>query len=101
MVKVQETIEEALGAVRDELAKMERAVEELNALLFNADLYLAQSGLSLMHGMNPREALNHVGGLHASYQDELIRLRCVYSLFLSRFLQSRLTFLRPLVSLVE
>jgi hypothetical protein len=81
MVKVQETIEEALGAVRDDLGRMERTVEELNGLLFQADLFLAQSGLALVHGMNPREALRHVGELHASYQDELIRLRCALSLY--------------------
>jgi hypothetical protein len=35
MVKVQETIEEALAGVRDGLAKMENDVERLNALLFD------------------------------------------------------------------
>ncbi|GAA6026959.1 hypothetical protein JCM8097_005996 [Rhodosporidiobolus ruineniae] len=83
MVKVQETIEEALGGVRDDLGKMEGDVEQLNQLLFNADLFLAQSNLALQHGLNPREALTHVSGLHAQYQAELIRLREVLADFTS------------------
>ncbi|POY76672.1 hypothetical protein BMF94_0264 [Rhodotorula taiwanensis] len=75
MVKVQETIEEALAGVRDGLAKMEGDVEKLNALLFEADLFLATPSLALQHGLNPREALTHVSGLFAQYQSELIRLR--------------------------
>jgi len=77
MVKVQETIEEALGAVRDDLGRMEHDVEQLNALLFDADLFLAQPQSALQHGLNPREALVHVSGLFAQYQAEMIRLRCV------------------------
>ncbi|GAA5888171.1 hypothetical protein JCM6882_000308 [Rhodosporidiobolus microsporus] len=83
MVKVQETAEEALSAIREDLGKMERDVEQLNALLYNADLFLAQSGLALQHGLNPKEALSHVSGLFAQYQDELIRLREVLADFTS------------------
>ncbi|GAA5862190.1 hypothetical protein JCM8547_007767 [Rhodosporidiobolus lusitaniae] len=83
MAKVQETIEEALAAVRDDLGKMERDLEELNSLVFDADLFLAQSGLALQHGLNPKEALNHVSGLFSQYQAELIRLREVLADFTS------------------
>ncbi|GAA5901433.1 hypothetical protein JCM8208_001802 [Rhodotorula glutinis] len=81
MVKVQETIEEALGAVRDDLGRMENDVEQLNALLFDADLFLAQPQSALQHGLNPREALVHVSGLFAQYQAEMIRLREVLADF--------------------
>lgn len=54
---------------------MEGDVEQLNSLLFEADLYLATPGTALQHGLNPREALTHVSGLFAQYQAELIRLR--------------------------
>ncbi|GAA5833244.1 hypothetical protein JCM11251_005184 [Rhodosporidiobolus azoricus] len=83
MAKVQEVVEEALAGVREDLGKMEQDVEQLNALLYNADLFLAQSGTALQHGLNPREALNHVSGLFAQYQDELIRLREVLADFTS------------------
>ncbi|BGP38047.1 hypothetical protein JCM10449v2_001974 [Rhodotorula kratochvilovae] len=83
MVKVQETIEEALGAVRDDLGRMEGDVEQLNALLFDADLFLAQPQSALQHGLNPREALTHVSGLFAQYQAEMIRLREVLADFTS------------------
>lgn len=75
MVKVQETIEEALGGMREALGRMEGDVEQLNALLFQADLFLSTPSLALQHGLNPREALSHVSGLFAQYQAELIRLR--------------------------
>ncbi|GAA5929281.1 hypothetical protein JCM3775_002298 [Rhodotorula graminis] len=81
MVKVQETIEETLGAVRDDLGRMERDVEQLNSLLFDADLFLAQPQSALQHGLNPREALVHVSGLFAQYQAEMIRLREVLADF--------------------
>lgn len=64
-----------MAAVRDDLGKMEGDVEQLNSLLFEADLYLATPGTALQHGLNPREALTHVSGLFAQYQAELIRLR--------------------------
>ncbi|BGP13909.1 hypothetical protein JCM10213_002551 [Rhodosporidiobolus nylandii] len=83
MVKCQEAAEEALAGVRDDLGKMEATVEQLNGLLYNADLFLAQSGLALQHGLNPKEALSHVSGLFAQYQDELIRLREVLADFTS------------------
>lgn len=75
--QVQEVIEEGLAAIRDDLGKMERDVEQLNALLFEADLFLATPGTALQHGLNPREALTHVSSLFSNYQAELIRLRCV------------------------
>ncbi|GAA5978835.1 hypothetical protein JCM11641_003579 [Rhodosporidiobolus odoratus] len=83
MAKLQETVEQALSEVRDELSKMETVVEQLNSLLYNADLFLAQSGLALQHGLNPKQALSHVSGLFAQYQDELIRLREVLADFTS------------------
>ncbi|GAA6025932.1 hypothetical protein JCM10207_008069 [Rhodosporidiobolus poonsookiae] len=83
LVKVQESIEESLALVRDELGRMEQTVEQLKALLYNADLFLAQSGLALQHGLNPQQALNHCSGLFAQYQDELIRLREVLADFTS------------------
>jgi hypothetical protein len=46
LVKVQETIEEALAGVRDGLAKMENDVERLNALLFEADFAVAMASHS-------------------------------------------------------
>ncbi|SCV68938.1 BQ2448_1958 [Microbotryum intermedium] len=75
IVKVQETVEEALSYLRDDLSKMELDVEHLSALLFEADVWLADPTTALKHGLNPKEALNHVGGLFGSYQAELIRLR--------------------------
>ncbi|CEQ39898.1 hypothetical protein JCM21900_005568 [Sporobolomyces salmonicolor] len=81
MVKVQETIEEALAGVRDDLSKMEGDVEQLNSLLFEADLFLSTPSLALQHGLNPKEALTHVSGLFAQYQAELIRLREVLADF--------------------
>ncbi|KAM0754136.1 leucine-rich repeat extensin-like protein 5 [Meredithblackwellia eburnea MCA 4105] len=81
MAKVQESIEQALSNVRDDLAKMEQAVSNLNSLLFHADVYLAEPGTALQHGLNPTEALNHVSNLFSSYQAELIRLREVLADF--------------------
>ena len=81
MAKVQETIEEALSSVRDDLGKMENDVERLNSLLFQADVFLAEPGTALQHGLNPREALTHVSNLFSSYQAELIRLREVLADF--------------------
>lgn len=81
MAKVQETIEDGLRGVRDDLGRMERAVESLNALLFQADVFLAEPGTALQHGLNPREALQHVSNLFSSYQAELIRLREVLADF--------------------
>ncbi|KAL8278012.1 hypothetical protein RQP46_009644 [Phenoliferia psychrophenolica] len=81
MAKVQETIEEGLSGVRDDLGKMERDVESLNSLLFQADVFLAEPGTALQHGLNPREALTHVSNLFSSYQAELIRLREVLADF--------------------
>lgn len=52
-----------------------------NTLLFSADLFLATPGTALSHGLNPHEALKHVSSLHASYQDELLRLREVLAEF--------------------
>ncbi|KDE02298.1 hypothetical protein MVLG_07134 [Microbotryum lychnidis-dioicae p1A1 Lamole] len=75
IVKVQETVEEALSYLREDLSKMETDVERLSALLFEADVWLADPTTALKHGLNPKEALNHVGGLFGSYQAELIRLR--------------------------
>ncbi|KAM0792223.1 hypothetical protein ACM66B_004919 [Microbotryomycetes sp. NB124-2] len=75
MAKVQDAIEEALTGVRRDLSKMESDVEQLNNLLFEADLYLSTPGTALQHGLNPREALTHVSGLYSQYQEELIRLR--------------------------
>ncbi|BGP22907.1 leucine-rich repeat extensin-like protein 5 [Rhodotorula toruloides] len=83
MAKVQQTVEEFLQGVRDDLGKMERDVEQLNALLFEADLFLATPSLALQHGLNPKEALQHVSGLFAQYQAELIRLREVLADFTS------------------
>lgn len=83
MAKVQETIEEGLRAVRDDLAKMEASVDALNTLLFRADVFLAEPGTALQHGLNPREALTHVSNLFASYQAELIRLREIMADFTS------------------
>lgn len=76
IAKVQEVIEEGLMAVRDDLAKMERDVEQLGGLLYECDLFLQAEGV-LGYSLNPREALTHVSGLFASYQEELIRLRYV------------------------
>ncbi|GJN88472.1 hypothetical protein Rhopal_001438-T1 [Rhodotorula paludigena] len=83
IVKIQSTVEEALAGVRDDLGKMEGDVEQLNALLFDADLFLAQPQSALQHGLNPKEALTHVSGLFAQYQAELIRLREVLADFTS------------------
>ncbi len=74
IAKVQEVIEEGLMAVRDDLAKMERDVERLGELLYECDVFLQAEGV-LGYSLNPREALTHVSGLFASYQEELIRLR--------------------------
>lgn len=81
MAKVQETIEDGLSGVRDDLGRMERDVESLNSLLFQADVFLAEPGTALQHGLNPREALTHVSNLFSSYQAELIRLREVLADF--------------------
>lgn len=75
MAKVQETIEESLGAVREGLAKMEQDVELLKQLLFEADLFLSTPSLALQHGLNPKEALTHVSSLYHDYSSEMIRLR--------------------------
>lgn len=61
----------------------ENDVEQLNTLLFSADLFLSTPGTALQHGLNPTEALSHVSGLHASYQSELIRLREIWADFSS------------------
>lgn len=77
MAKVQEVIEEGLMALRDELGRMERDVEQLGGLLYECDVFLQAEGV-LGYSLNPREALSHVSGLFASYQAELIRLRSVH-----------------------
>ena len=76
MAKVQEVIEEGLMAVRDDLGRMERDVELLGGLLYECEVFLQAEGV-LGYSLNPREALTHVSGLFASYQEELIRLRSV------------------------
>ncbi|GAA6006491.1 hypothetical protein JCM11491_004982 [Sporobolomyces phaffii] len=81
MAKVQETIEESLQAVRDGLAKMERDVEMIKQLLFEADLFLSTPSLALQHGLNPKEALQHVSSLYHDYSSEMIRLREVLADF--------------------
>ncbi|KAK4058944.1 hypothetical protein OIO90_000390 [Microbotryomycetes sp. JL221] len=75
MAKVQDAIEEALMGVRKDLSRMEQDVEQLNSLLFEADLFLSTPSTALQHGLNPRQALTHVSGLYSQYQSELIRLR--------------------------
>lgn len=74
MAKVQEAIESALGGVRDDLGRMERDVEQIGGLLYDADVYLQEGGV-LGFSLNPREALTHISGMFSSYQAELIRLR--------------------------
>ncbi|GAA6062010.1 hypothetical protein JCM10212_006085 [Sporobolomyces blumeae] len=83
MAKVQETIEDALASVREALGAMERDVEQLNQLLFDADLFLSTPSLALQHGLNPKEALTHVSSLYHDYSSELIRLREVLADFTS------------------
>lgn len=77
MAKVQETIEESLQAIREGLAKMEQDVELIKQLLFEADLFLSTPSLALQHGLNPKEALQHVSSLYHDYSSEMIRLRSV------------------------
>lgn len=50
-------------------------LDDIVALLFQADLFLATPGTALAHGLNPLEALTHVSALFSCYQAELIRLR--------------------------
>ncbi|GAA5987679.1 hypothetical protein JCM5350_008065 [Sporobolomyces pararoseus] len=83
MAKVQETIEESLQSIREGLAKMEQDVELLKQLLFEADLFLSTPSLALQHGLNPKEALQHVSSLYHDYSSEMIRLREVLADFTS------------------
>ncbi|GAA5947360.1 hypothetical protein JCM3765_001639 [Sporobolomyces pararoseus] len=83
MAKVQETIEESLQSIREGLGKMEQDVELLKQLLFEADLFLSTPSLALQHGLNPKEALQHVSSLYHDYSSEMIRLREVLADFTS------------------
>lgn len=83
MAKVQETIEESLQSIRDGLGKMEQDVELIKQLLFEADLFLSTPSLALQHGLNPKEALQHVSSLYHDYSSEMIRLRDVLADFTS------------------
>ena len=77
--KLAQTIEDSLGGVRDELGHMERALEELRALLFQADLALADPAAGQLPpgsgSSDPRTALQHVSDQFDAFQNELLEKR--------------------------
>lgn len=83
MVKLNNTIEEALAGIRRELLNMEQVVEQLKELLFQVEVFLADPSNSLRFAGTPAEALQHVSTLFDSYQSELLEKREV-----SRFIIS-------------
>lgn len=77
--RLQQTIEDSLGGVRDELGNMERALEELRALLYQADLALADPAAGQLPpgsgSADPRTALRHVSDQFEAFQAELLEKR--------------------------
>ena len=82
--KLQQTIEDSLGGVRDELGAMERSLEDLRSLLFQADLALADPAAGQLPpgsgSSDPRTALRHVSDQFDAFQTELLEKREVRSL---------------------
>lgn len=75
LVKLTNTVEEALAGIRQELLHMEQTVEQLKELLFQVEVFLADPSNSLRYAGTPAEALQHVSTLFDSYQSELLEKR--------------------------
>jgi hypothetical protein len=53
LVKIQDSLEQALSGIREELQKMEQVVERLREALFQVDLLLANPSSALRYVSNP------------------------------------------------
>jgi len=54
---------------------MEGIVEEMQSMLFNVEVLLADPTNALQYGLNPSEATKRLGGLVGGAQEELLRRR--------------------------
>jgi hypothetical protein len=92
LVKIQDSLEQALSGIREELQKMEQVVDKLREALFQVDLLLANPSSAMRYVSNPvgvlvkspltkpqafvkQEALKHISTVYDSHLAALIEKR--------------------------